>query len=282
MSSIKKLLILVIIFTAVFASADAQKSKWKRSEAPTEPQLDLFHSLMSFSLPTAQTLSANDWHFGLSHRFTTPISEGAGELWGFDGGVIMRLEVGYAPIDNLLLTLGRTNYEGNVDFQGRYKLFELKNDLAPTLIALNGGIAYMGKAIDEPADKAKLWQYYGQVIVNTMFLDKTIGVGIVPSYVYNSNINCDECQYTLALGTYAAYYINDLWSVLAEYTPTLAGWRNYYDSFGLGFQMETGGHFFKFLVSNNYYTNTTQYLGGAPHSFESGDWHFGFYITRTM
>jgi hypothetical protein len=280
MSLAKKILIFVVVLFIGLSQADAQK--WQRKSSPTVPDLELFHSLMSFSLPTAETLKKNDWHFGISHRFTTPISEGAGELWGFDGSVIMRLELGYAPIDDLLLTVGRSNQEGNLDFQARYQVFQLRNDLAPTLIAINGGVAYMGKAIEEPEDKSKLWQYYGQLIVNTMFFEKKLGVGVVPSYVYNTNILCEECQYTLAVGTYAAYYINDLWSVLAEYTPTLAGWRDYYDSFGLGFQMETGGHFFKFLVTNNFQTNTTQYLSGAPHSFESGDWHFGFYITRTL
>jgi hypothetical protein len=72
------------------------------------------------------------------------------------------------------------------------------------------------------------------------------------------------------------------WSLIIEVNPTLRGWRDKYDSFAFGVEIETGGHFFKILVGNNTAINLSQFLAGAGNSFKSGDWHLGFNISRLL
>lgn len=271
----KKVCILLLVFLPVLLFS--QGSKWQRS-APTEVPLQLFNSTKAFALPTAETQSAGDFYFNITHRFVLPVSEGIGEVWGVDGSVIMRIALGYTITDDLMAVIGRSNREGNIDLQLKYKVYTNDNDVAPFSIALMGAGAYNGKPPENIDDE---FQFYGFAIFNTMLFDK-LGIGLTPGFLYNSYINCDCNENSVTMGAYAQYYFDDMWSVGVEANPTLTGWRRYYDSYTLGVEIETGGHFFKISLGNNIMSNLSQYMAGAADAFDSGDLHLGFQIQRTL
>lgn len=273
-------IIIFLIAVALLANELNAQSGWKREET-VEPPLQLFAAGEVFNLPTAETMQSGDFYFGISHKFLTPVSEGIGELFGFDGPVYMRLALGYAVTDALLLKIGRSNKDGNIDFSIKYRAFELKNEGLPILIAFKAGVAYNSKALPEPEDKSRLWQFYGQLIINAMLAEK-LGIGLTPSALINSSVNRTESINSFTLGAYLQYYFNSRFSVFIEANPTFNGYRKDYDSYTLGIELNTGGHFFKISAGNNYYTNTANYLSGSAHSFESGKLHIGFLITRTL
>jgi hypothetical protein len=276
-----KIGILIILSFLIFDDsliAQEGKVRWQSSQ-PVQLDLSLFHSTEVVNLPTAETLQKGDFNFEISHRFNTPISEGIGELYGFDGSVSMRIALGYAFSNHFLFTLGRSNIDGNIDFRLKYKAMQVRHDVLPTLVSLRIGGAYNGKAKNiESSDK---YQFYGQLIINTLY-DKKIGIGIVPSYLYNSHIYCLDTQDTFTFGTYVQYYVSDNWNLFLEFNPTVTGWRDRYNSMAFGVELETGGHFFKILLGNNTKLNPSQYLAGAVHGIDSNDWHFGFNITRML
>jgi uncharacterized beta barrel domain-containing protein DUF5777 len=276
-----KAIALIVLSLLVFnntMNAQDRKTRWK-SSAPTQPDLSLFHSIDVVNLPTAETLQKGDFHFEISHRFNTPVSAGWGEVFGFDGSVSMRLAMGYAFTNDLLFTLGRSNRDGNIDYRFKYKAFQIRSDVLPTLISVRVGGAYNGKAIN--IDNGDKHQFYGQLIVNTLY-NKKLGIGFVPSYLYNSHIYCLDTQDSFTFGMYAQYYVSEGWNVFLEFNPTVTGWRNKYNSMAFGVELETGGHFFKILFGNNTKLNPSQYLAGAVHEINSNDWHIGFNITRLL
>ena len=55
-----------------------------------------------------------------------------------------------------------------------------------------------------------------------------------------------------------------------------------HDAGALGIELETGGHFFKIVVTNSIRLNQAQYLAGAFSPFEPGEWRLGFNITRLL
>lgn len=275
--SVYSLLLFFVLMTINLLGQD-RKVRWKSSET-VQLDLSLFHSTEVVNLPTAETLQKGDFNFEISHRFNTPVSSGWGELYGFDGSVSMRLALSYAVTDHLLFTLGRSNLEGNIDYRFKYKAFQIRNDVLPTLVSVRVGGAYNGKARGiESGDKH---QFYGQLIVNTLY-DKRLGIGLVPSYLYNSHIYCLDTQDTFTFGMYAQYYVTEGWNVFLEFNPTVTGWRDQYNSMAFGVELETGGHFFKILLGNNTKLNPSQYLAGAIDEINSDDWHFGFNITRLL
>lgn len=278
--SIQTILLIILSFLIFNNTINAQerKTRWK-SSAPVIPDLSLFHSIDVVNLPTAETLQKGDIHFEISHRFNTPVSASWGEVFGFDGSVSMRLALGYAFTDDLLFTLGRSNREGNIDYRFKYKALQIRNEVLPTLVSVRIGGAFNGKARN--IDSADKHQFYGQLIVNTLY-KKKLGIGIVPSYLYNSHIYCLETQDTFTLGMYAQYYVTEGWNVFLEFNPTVTGWRDEFNSMAFGIELETGGHFFKILLGNNTKLNPSQYLAGAVHELNSNDWHLGFNITRLL
>ncbi|MBN1561090.1 hypothetical protein JW998_12625 [candidate division KSB1 bacterium] len=270
----------IFIIFSLTTLALAQGSSWKRAE-PMLGELQLFHSPIAAMLPTAETLQKGDWEFEVSHRFTTPVSQGSSSFWGMDGPATIRLALGYAVSDALMLHIGRTNAMDNVELTAKYKATQLDNKSFPIGFSVRGGIAYNGEIYDPVKSDARRFQYYAQLIANTL-VQKKIGVGLAPTYLYNAHIFCVDPQYSFTFGSYVQYYVSPRWSVLAEWNPTVSGWRRSYDSLTLGFELETGGHFFKIFLTNNDKVNTAQYIAGADKDFFAGDIRIGFLITRTF
>jgi len=273
----KSILFIILLFLS-FTLINAQGTKWKRRVPKNKIKTQLFHSTQSINLPTAETLQKGDFQFEISHRFIPTIKSGSKEFWGFDGPANIRLSLGYAITDNTLLTLGRSNLDNNFDLTLKQWLFQVDSKTLPITTTVILGGAYNS---DVPNVDENLFQFFGQLAINTMFA-KTIGIGIVPSYLYNSHILCEDTQYSFTLGTNIQFYISDMYSIIVEWNPTVTGWRKDFNPVALGFEIETGGHFFKIILTNSSDLNNSQFLSGADKSFSSGEWRFGFNITRVL
>ncbi|MCF8261728.1 MAG: DUF5777 family beta-barrel protein [Melioribacteraceae bacterium] len=272
---------IVSLLLLLFPIVTFAQPKWERNEEPKEINLMLFHSTHVINLPTSESLQKGDWEFEISHRFLPPVSDGGKSLYGFDGPVNIRLALGYALTDKSILTLGRSNVNDNVDLAYKYKFLELDHDTFPISAALNAGFVWNTEVANRETSDSKNFQYYGQLVLNTL-INKKLGIGIVPTYLYNAHIYCENPEYAFTIGGYAQYYISDVFSVLAETNSTVTGWRTGHNSAAFGIELETGGHFFKIVLSNNTYLNTSQFIEGAGSSFNDGDLHIGFLITRLL
>jgi hypothetical protein len=277
--SIRIILIIVIVNILPHILA-AQDIKWKRGSTATQ-ELELFHSTHFINLPTAETLQQGDFEFEVSHRFIPPIKEGYDAFWGLDGPANIRLALGYAPTNHLVVTLGRSNVTDNLDLQLKYKTFQIRHDIFPSLITFNLGAAWNTEVGDRPRGDSRNFQYFAQLIYNTLIIEK-IGIGIVPSYLYNSALTTEEVKYSFTMGTYFQYYVSSAWSIMIEWNPTVTGWRDSYNSVSGGVELETGGHFFKIFVTNNDLINMSQFLAGADKKFGDGEVRLGFMITRLL
>ena len=270
----------MVLFVALLEVLPAQEIRWKRGTKVT-PELALFHSTHVINLLTAETLQRGDFEFEISHRFIPPINEGYDAFWGLDGPANIRLALGYAPSDLILVTIGRSNVTDNLDLQFKYKITQIQSKVLPSIIALNLGAALNTEGGDRPKGDSRNFQYTAQLIYNTLIMNK-IGIGLAPSYLYNSALTTEEIKYSFTMGTYLQYYFSSAWSILFEWNPTVTGWRDSYNSVSFGIELETGGHFFKIFVTNNDLINISQFLAGADKKFGDGDVRLGFMITRLL
>lgn len=268
--------ILTLLSVAVFAQEE--KVEWKRSQTSAPTELHLFHSTQTFSLPTAEMLQKGNLQFEISHRFFPTVNTGIKNFFGLDGPVFMRLALGYALTDNLSLTLGRSNLNGNVDLRLKYRLLQVPNDFLPVLAALRLGAAWNTETGRNSTYKRN-YQYYGQLIVNALYRN-VLGLGVVPSYLYNSNIFTRDAEHTVTLGTYIEGYITHRLGLIFEWSPVVSGYRLNANPMAFGFEINTGGHFFKILLTNSTYLNPSQYLAGTDDPAGGKSWRLGFNITR--
>jgi hypothetical protein len=280
MRSFGKVLFIFLTLLCVYETS-AQESKWKRRIVPNKLKTQLFHSTQSINLPTSETLQKGDLFFEISHRFIPTIKSGSKELWGFDGPANIRLALGYAFSDNSILTLGRSNLDNNFDLSFKHFLFESKIFSLPLTSSLLIGGSWNSDVNYSYENDFDLFQFYGQLIFNTM-IEKKLGIGLVPSYLYNSHVQCKTTEYSFTLGSYMQFYFNDMYSFIVEWNPTVTGWRQDYNPVSFGFEIETGGHFFKIILTNSSDLNASQFLAGADKKFSDGDLRFGFNIIRIL
>lgn len=285
------LLITGLIFFSGMANAQSGKVRWKRQAAATQPELQLFHSPHAVDLPTATTLRKWDVEFEISHRFVPTLGEGIDNLYGLDGPVDMRIALGLALSNRLVVTAGRSNVQDNIDLDFKLKILQLRSNSLPLLAAVRAGGAWNSRTtyarlFERDKTDKRNFQAFGQLILNTL-LFKKLGVGVVPSYLYNADIRwVSETKDILRLGAYLQYYMSPLWSVLVEWSPYISGYKSGIgqenNPLTFGIELETGGHFFKIFLTNNKYLNSSQYLAGADIPVSRNDWRLGFGITRLL
>ena len=113
-----------------------------------------------------------------------------------------------------------------------------------------------------------------------------LGLGIIPSYLYNSHIYCTDTEYSFTIGSYLQYYVASSWSLYLEMNNTVTGFRKSYDAVAVGIELETGGHFFKIFFTNNNALNPSQFLTGSDMKYFDGSLadnsRLGFNITRIL
>jgi len=275
------LVVACVLLAAVTAHSQSNQVGWQRSAPPTGTKLTVFHSTHAVALPTATTLGRGIFQFEIAHRFFPAISEGRDALWGMDGPVIMRLGLAYAPADLMVVTVARSNQDDNLDLQLKYQLLRIKRDVLPLLVALQAGAAWNSEVFVHEDSDSRNFQYYGQAIINTR-VGKRFAAGVVPSFLYNADIFSEDTENSFALGMYTQAYLSRIFSLVAEWAPVLSGRPAAFDPVAVGFELETGGHFFKIVVSSSVFLNPSQYLSGTEYSFEPDEWRLGFSITRIL
>lgn len=281
----------LLIFCILISIPLAAQPKWKKKTPAKKPDLELFHSTMTANFPTTETLKKGDWEYEISHRFNGLVNDGFGDLWGIDGGSRIRFGLSYALTDHLMIRAGRTNVQDNYDLALKYKLMQIRNSTLPTVFAVRvGGAWNSAEVTGRDRSDSKNFQFFSQLIMNTM-LQKKFAIGIVPSYVYNSDSFSPDREYTFSLGNYYQYYINGKFSVFVEYSPIISGYQGpiqqgavtkSFNSLTYGFDVGTGGHFFRILLTNNTRLNTSQFLVGGTRSVSDNEWSIGFNITRYL
>ena len=247
---------------------------WQRRQGATEPRLTVFHSTHGINLPTAETIGQHELLFEISHRFVPAVSTGSETLWGFGGPVLLRLGLAWAPTDDVMLRVIRSNLNDNLDFGIKARLFELGNSV---LIGANAGMAR--NSDDGPATKTT--QYHAQLMVNAALGDR-FAIGIVPGLVSNPWIFSDTDGTSAVLGVNAQYWTSERMSLIGEWTFSPEAGDLIYDTGSFGIEAETGGHFFKIVVTNSFRLNPAQALAGAEEKFDVDNLRFGFNITRVL
>lgn len=250
------------------------------AEAQARGQDRVFHSVHAANLPTTTTLRDGDLLFEISHRFNTAISQGADALWGFDGPVFNRIGLSYGVSARLTLGVLRTNLADNLELNAKVRLWEGGDGLRASLGA-KGGVAWNTQLAEIEGAEDNESQAYAQLMGNVL-LGERVAVGVVPSWLHNPRVRDVDADDAFALGLHGQLYLDDGLSLLGEWIVSEEREGLEHDSGTFGLEIETRGHFFKLLVTNQVRMNPTQFLGGAPISFDPDNWRVAFNITRLI
>jgi hypothetical protein len=263
------------------ASAQDQPRRWERRGEPTAIPVTVFHSTQSANLTTAETLSRGEWLFEISHRFLPPVSDGGDALWGLDGPVYNRLGLAYAVADRVMIGVTRTNLDDNLELGAKVRVWEGTLGSVPVMAALNGAVAWNTETSALAGIEDNETQAYGQVVVNAL-LGGRVALGAVPTILRNPRIEETDAENVFVLGLNGQIYLSEQVSLLGEWALTEERVNLAYDPATFGIELETGGHFFKIVLTNTARMNPSQYLGGSAFEFTPDEWRLGFNVTRVL
>jgi len=234
------------------------------------------------NLPTTTTLGKGEFLFRISHRFQPPVSAGWDSLYGFDGPAFILFSFGYGITDNLMVTMGRSKLYQEWELYADWVLAEQgKTKSLPFSATLHVG----GNLVSQDEPKGAEWS--GRFRFNALLslayqLNNRLSFLLVPAYASNTNFWEPSSKGTFALGIGGRFRVFDDISLIAEWVPRLAGYKDSYSGWGLGVEKKIGGHVFQFFVTDSIGLTASQYLPGGDLKLGDRDFRIGFNIFRTF
>jgi hypothetical protein len=292
----RKIFTVVLVF--VFWNGQSQDDLMKELEKAQKPEtnyaLQTFKGTRIINGQSVETKGKGELEFIFSHRFDK-INTGSYHAWGFDGYALVRLGLEYGVTDRFGVGLGRVFSYGNkmVDFYGKYKIVQQSSGEKnfPVTITAIGTITYQAfpNAANATAQNPDIGTsdrmgYVFEVLIARKFSSK-FSAQISPMIIHrNAVVKAIENNDDYALGLAARYRFTRSVSLIGEYNSRLNANANspYYNSAGLGFDIETGGHVFQLIFTNSLGLNPQSIVTQTDGNIGNGDIHFGFNITRTF
>jgi len=258
------------------ASAAAQDStEWDDYETdPAEPDFTVVN------LPTTLRLPRHKLAFRITHRFARPLSDGSfsdllGDLFGFDGGAQIGLELRFAAFSGNQIGVYRTS-DRTIEFFAQQDIVQQgSSPVGVAAVASVEGLDNFGQ------------DYSPRLGVAVSRKLGTRGaLYAVPSWIGNTNLEPEssgEHDSTLVLGLGARVRLSKTLAIVGEWTPRLAGYkgvrggRTNADHLTFGIEKRVGGHAFQINFSNDLGTTPAQTARGQQGV---DDWFIGFNISR--
>lgn len=247
------------------------------------------------NLPTTRGLDQGSSLFLISHRFQPPINRGYDALYGLDGPSVIKLTLGHAFTDDLLVTLGRSNEANTVELGTHYQLAQQWGERGwPLGISAHGTLNWLSGSPPEGQSRVRSDAFKGTGQVSfARALGDRMGVLVVPGVLLNPGNGDEEggALFTLGLGGRVTVHRNV--SIFGEWVPILSGYvrtrtfgnLNRFDSWGGGVQITTSGHVFQIVFSNSAGVTTNQSLRGGDLDVRNvldGEFRLGFNIFRVL
>jgi opacity protein-like surface antigen len=270
----------------------AQEDLMKELEQNQKPQTDIvtstFKGTRLVNGQTVETKGKGALEFIFAHRFGA-INSGIYNLYGLDNAHV-RIGLEYGLTDRLGVSIGRNSLDKTVDGFLRYKILRQTTGAVnfPVTITAYGNAAC--KTSPPTADAAypiKLQDrmaYVGQILIARKFSSK-FSLQLMPTIVHKNTVDKTiENNDQIALGAGTRFKITRSVALTSEYYYrfNVMDTNPYYNSVGVGIDIETGGHVFQLVMSNSQGLTERAFITEATGKVGNGGIHLGFNVTRTF
>ena len=304
-----------VAMNVVQAQDDTSFSLFDEPSAPVAEKVQYaFKTTKVVNLQSLELIDPGVFDFKMSHRFGAMNggaaafnSEDAVNAFGFDVATI-RFGGEYGVNENFMVGLGRYNVksEKGVDAYVKYRLMHQTSDnKKPLSILLLGAVDYKNTQYDRTImgiagpvtitwgipGKQRI-SYVGQVIVGkkvnddfSWILSPTVVVsGMSDRYdaASESFVSSGTAKTQFALGMGFRNKLSSRTSLNMEYIPILNGNGDFYNSFSVGFDVETGGHVFQFDFTNSVGMNESMFITRNTDRWGAAGVRLGFNLHRVF
>lgn len=239
---------------------------------------------------TVEVPGRNSLEFRISHHFGD-FNSGGYNFWGLDGGASIRLGLEYSKDGRFAFGIGRSSLEKVFDGFLKYKLIrQTKSNRQPFTITLFSSLFYtILKDPNAAATGADRYQfessrlnYCHQIMIARKFNER-FSVQFSPTMVHYNLVDLVKQNNDLFIAAFIARYkFTKRFAMTFEYGYRLNDRTvgSYFDSMGIGFDLETGGHVFQMFLTNSAGMIEPQFFGRTTSDWSQWGIKLGFNISR--
>lgn len=250
-----------------------------------------FKTTRLINFHTVEILSKRSLDFRISHRFGD-FNSGAYNAWGVDGGANIRLALEYTHGSRLMFGIGRTSGKKIVD--GFLKLRLLKQTTKgggmPISVTLFSSVyhTFMQNVLIDGINKYQTipdrLSYCNQIMIARKFSSRfsfQLTGAMVHFNMVDKITDQNDC---FIVGAVTRFKFAKRQAITLEYAHRLNKYSNdkYYDSFGVGYDLETGGHVFQVHLTNSFGLTEDQFYMYSNTTWQNFGVRLGFNISRVF
>lgn len=227
-------------------------------------------------------------NFVISHHFGT-INSGAYEFFGFDQGANIRFGFEYGITDWLGVGIGRTSLDKVYDGSVKAKILRQSTGAKrmPVTVTYFGNMTISTLHWQDPERTnyfSSRMEFAHQLLIARKFGSR-VSLQLMPTYIHRNLVETIEDQNDVwSVGAGGRIKISNRVAITGEYYYVLPGKTadDYYNSFSIGVDLETGGHVFQVYLTNSRGLIEEQFIPATEGQWGKGDIHIGFNINRTF
>jgi hypothetical protein len=284
--------VLIFVFTAhvfaAFAQDDLMKELEESRNKDTDYSFQTFKGTRLVNGHTIETKPKQTLEFIFAHRFG-PLKGGIYEMYGLDQASV-RLGLDYGLTDKLSASIARNSLDKTLDGYLKYKVARQSKGgrTFPVSITALAGAAYKMSPKKEDApegfENVDRLAYVTELLIARKF-NTNLSLQIAPVYIHKNAVDQDMQENDqFALGFGGRMKVTKSVAITTEYYYRLNVQENnpYYNSFGIGVDIETGGHVFQLIITNTQGLTERAFITETTGEFNKDDILFGFNVTRTF
>jgi len=264
-------------------------------EEPKKEQITkaTFKATRLVNMHTVETLGKRSLDFRIAHHFGN-LGAGPESFWGLDNAAAIRIALEYSYNGRLMGGIGRTSHGKLADGFLKYRLLrQTDGGSMPISVTLFTSAYYtleksvVVNGVDKYADRANRFTYCSQIMIARKF-SESFSLQLSPTYLhFNLTENLGQSNDVMALAGLARMKMTRRSALVLEYThnfnlyPVQAPVK-YYSPFGIGYEIETGGHVFQMFFTNASGIAEPQTISNTTTSFDNWGIGLGFNISRVF
>lgn len=249
-----------------------------------------FKTTRLINFHTIEVLGVKSLDFRISHRFGD-FNSGAYNAWGVDGGANIRLALEYSHNARLMFGVGRTSVKKIGDAFVKYRLLkQTTGNEMPVSLTLFSSVYHTFlqnvtiNGINKYQKVPDRLSYCNQIMLGRKFNSRfsmQLSAAMVHVNLVEKISDKNDCY---IVGAVARYKFTKRQAITAEYGYRINKYSNtkYYDSFGIGYDLETGGHVFQIHLTNSFGLTEDQYFMYNTTSWDNWGIRLGFNVSRVF
>jgi len=288
---IVSLSLIIISSSAFFAQSPDDLLNMVADKPAKEFVSATFKTTRLINFHTVEVLSRRSLDFRISHRFGD-FNSGAYNAWGVDGGANIRLALEYCHGSRLMFGVGRTSGKKIADGFVKYRLLKqtTKGGGMPVSVTLFSSVyhTFMQNVLIDGVNKYQnipdRLSYCNQIMIGRKFNSRfsfQLTAAMVHVNLVDKIFDKNDC---FVAGAVTRFKFTKRQAITVEYGLRLNKYskEKYYDSFGIGYDLETGGHVFQIHLTNSFGLTEDQYFMYTNTSWDNWGIRLGFNISRVF